>query len=395
MLAPLCLLAALPSLLFAAAPSSASAVASLEHDVLRPRSVTDKLHRQARALYESNSVVAERATVCNGHAELCDRSYGNVTFIGAHDSYAVSSTDIAANQDQNVTTQLNDGIRMLQLQVHVQASELRLCHSSCLLLDAGLLTTYLSEVNTWVVANPTEVVSILIVNIDGASASQYGSAFEASELSKRAYSPSKATTAVSDWPTLGTLIDAGTNVVVFMDNKADFTTVPYVIDEFVNMAEDAYNVLENSFNCTVSRSNGVPANQLILTNHFLDVGSGSSSIVIPDKNNIVQTNSASGTGSVGLGAQTCAALHGRYPNFILVDFYGSSNGEVFDVAANANGVSLPTNTIAKYTGGNTTSTSSAASPSTTVQSLSSAPPSTTFPWVAAMGAMAGMAVAIL
>lgn len=170
---------------------------------------------------------------------------------------------------------------------------------------------------------------------------------------------------------------------------------------------------------------------------FLDVGSGSSSsehssappplqahltlslssVVIPDKNNIVQTNSASGTGSVGLGAQTCAALHGRYPNFvsflcavsqkervhhshlsssqILVDFYGSSNGEVFEVAANANGVSLPTNTIAKYTGGNTTSTSSAASPSTTVQSLSSAPPSTTFPWVAAMGAMAGMAVAIL
>lgn len=32
------------------------------------------------------------------------------------------------------------------------------------------------------------------------------------------------------------------------------------------MAEDAYNVLENSFNCTVSRSKGVPANQLILTN---------------------------------------------------------------------------------------------------------------------------------
>jgi hypothetical protein len=49
------------------------------------------------------------ATVCNGHAEvctyrlrltpqfvefpattqLCDRSYGNITYVGAHDSYAV------------------------------------------------------------------------------------------------------------------------------------------------------------------------------------------------------------------------------------------------------------------------------------------------------------------
>ena len=27
-----------------------------------------------------------RPTVCNGRSELCNRSYGNVTFIGAHDS---------------------------------------------------------------------------------------------------------------------------------------------------------------------------------------------------------------------------------------------------------------------------------------------------------------------
>jgi len=26
-------------------------------------------------------VPERRATVCNGHAELCDRSYGNVTFL--------------------------------------------------------------------------------------------------------------------------------------------------------------------------------------------------------------------------------------------------------------------------------------------------------------------------
>lgn len=33
--------------------------------------------------------LTRRATVCNGHAELCSRSFGNVTFVGAHDSYAV------------------------------------------------------------------------------------------------------------------------------------------------------------------------------------------------------------------------------------------------------------------------------------------------------------------
>lgn len=39
-----------------------------------------------------------RATVCNGHAELCDRSYGNVTVVGAHDSYAVGVNNRAQPQ---------------------------------------------------------------------------------------------------------------------------------------------------------------------------------------------------------------------------------------------------------------------------------------------------------
>jgi len=46
-----------------------------------------------------------------------------------------------------------------------------------LLLDAGLLSTYLTDVNTWAVANPTEVISILIVNSDGVNAATFGAAF--------------------------------------------------------------------------------------------------------------------------------------------------------------------------------------------------------------------------
>lgn len=30
-----------------------------------------------------------RATTCNGSSDLCNRSFGNVTFVGTHDSYAV------------------------------------------------------------------------------------------------------------------------------------------------------------------------------------------------------------------------------------------------------------------------------------------------------------------
>lgn len=35
-----------------------------------------------------------RATVCNGHAELCEKGYGSVSFVGAHDSYAIGSRSL-------------------------------------------------------------------------------------------------------------------------------------------------------------------------------------------------------------------------------------------------------------------------------------------------------------
>jgi hypothetical protein len=55
------------------------------------------------------------ADVCNGHAELCERLYSNVTFLGTHNSFGVGDS-IAANQNKDVTAQLNDGIRTMTIQ---------------------------------------------------------------------------------------------------------------------------------------------------------------------------------------------------------------------------------------------------------------------------------------
>jgi hypothetical protein len=46
---------------------------------------------------------------------------------------------------------------------------------------------------------------------------------------------------------------------------------------------------------------------------------------------------------------------------MLVDFYTSSSGDVFDVAARLNGVSAPTNEIAPYLAGTSTNTSTTGS----------------------------------
>ena len=49
---------------------------------------------------------------CNGYVELCTRPYGNITYVAAHNSPFVMENNMAANQNLEVTEQLNDGIRM-------------------------------------------------------------------------------------------------------------------------------------------------------------------------------------------------------------------------------------------------------------------------------------------
>lgn len=75
--------------------------------------------------------------LCNGRSELCDRKYGNVTFLGAHDSFAhspnpfarkcscassISATNppaVSRTQEVPLTEQLNLGARLLQAQSHM------------------------------------------------------------------------------------------------------------------------------------------------------------------------------------------------------------------------------------------------------------------------------------
>ncbi|KIM47796.1 hypothetical protein M413DRAFT_439473, partial [Hebeloma cylindrosporum] len=258
-----------------------------------------------------------RATTCNGHAELCNRSFGNVTFVGAHDSYAIGINNLAANQDQTITQQLNDGIRMLQMQAHNASGTIKLCHSSCALYDGGTLEDYLKTVKQWMDANPTEVLSLLIVNIDNLPATSYDPVFKAAGLDTLSYAPSTSPIPASGWPTLGTLIDSNKRLLTFLDNQADLTTVPYLIDEFTNIWETAYNVIDPSFDCNVNRTKGDTSTQMYLINHFLDQLVLGQPVPYIDKLN--QTNAATGAGSLGAQVETCVASYGRPPNFLLVD----------------------------------------------------------------------------
>lgn len=59
----------------------------------------------------SASTPTTGSATCNGYAEFCDRKYSNVTYVVAHNSPFHIAHNAASNQDFDVTTQLNDGIR--------------------------------------------------------------------------------------------------------------------------------------------------------------------------------------------------------------------------------------------------------------------------------------------
>jgi len=317
-------------------------------------------------------IATPRATTCNGHAELCQRGFGNVTFVGAHNSYAVGVNNLATNQDYDVTQQLKDGIRMLQMQVHNKNGAIQLCHTSCALYNGGTLEDYLKKVKSWLDNNPNEVISILMVNSDGFKPSDYDQVFQSTGIAALSYAPTTATLPAADWPTLGSLIDSGKRVVTFMDHGADYSSVPYIIDEFTNIWETAFDVIDPNFDCNVNRTKGDASTQMYLINHFLD------KLVLgqpaPFKEQANVTNSVSGLGSLGQHVQTCVGDHGRNPNFMLVDFYEFGGGSVFQVAASANGVTYsPTSPIVTPLPDTSASSTKASGSSSTGDSNSASP----------------------
>jgi hypothetical protein len=63
----------------------------------------------------------------------------------------------------NTTVQLDAGVRLVSGQVHKKDNEWHLCHSSCDLMDAGKLSTWLSEIKSWLDSNKND--GMLIVHI--------------------------------------------------------------------------------------------------------------------------------------------------------------------------------------------------------------------------------------
>lgn len=295
----------------------------------------------------SSTSTLSSGTACNNSPDLCSRTYDNITHMGAHDSSFLrdSSTgnSVAGTQFYNATHALNAGLRLFQVQVHDLNGTIEMCHTTCALLDAGTLESWLVLIKDWMDSNTNDVVTLLIVNSDSFNASDFASAFESSGISTYGYTPTTSS-ASNSWPTLSDMISSNTRLVTFITNMDADSSYSYLLPEFTYVFETAYEVTAlGGFNCTLDRpstystySDAITAGMLPLMNHF--AYTVAASIEIPDVSDIAITNSASTntTGNLGLHAKTCNSEWSQKPTFVLVDFW--NKGPSIDTADDMNGI---------------------------------------------------------
>lgn len=276
----------------------------------------------------------------------------NITEVCAHNSAFAKRNNAASNQAINIVGQLNDGVRMIQGETHYVNDTIYSCHTSCDILNSGPLADELTTVRHWVENHPYDVVTILLVNSDYTNVQNYISPLMDSGLGPFLYEPLKIPMHRYDWPTYQDIILSGKRVVIFLDYMANQTQVPYILDEFSQMWETPFSPTDENFPCDQQRPPGLNSEQQDLVpyiaNHNLNVqiSLGSSSILIPNFEELDQVNSVNGTqgrnstGALGAMARQCKQRWGRPPAWLLVDFYnyGNFNGSVFEVAAQMNNV---------------------------------------------------------
>jgi len=287
--------------------------------------------------------VSAVSRACNNSPHLCDVSYDEVTHLGAHDApfLAEAWTGFSSfgNQFFNTTVQLDAGVRLLTAQVHVGSkpgTTARDLHSSCTLFDVGSLQDWLWEIRIWLDRNSNEVVTIVLVNLGGASATELEGEYSRADLAHYGWVPpniSEAPAPSSEfnktWPALGAMIDSGQRLVTFVNSLTpDAVNAPYLLREKDFVWENSYAVTAAAdFACAPDRpsntttiSDARDSGKLFLMNHFL-YWQQAFGIQTPDRRVLNDTNSWDGPGGLGKHITKCANEYTRQPTFVLVDFF--------------------------------------------------------------------------
>lgn len=304
---------------------------------------------------------------CNGHVELCDRSYSEVAYPASHNSMAAADEKgwFLAEQPTGIVKSLDDGIRVLlvdtwygqatasgsvitaprsideaekqlglEFGAQVSASLRRtidrvrrepgvgpvepyFCHTVCE-IGATKVAPVLAGVKKWLDENPREVLTWFIQ--DTVTPADTAGLFAEAGLADMTYTHQIGT----PWPTLREMIDSGRRVVVLMENQSGGTQYPWLMAGFEQSQDTPYSFATVAdFNCDPNRG---PADApILLVNHWLASFS----------HLVTNAEKANQRDVLLPRVQQCQKTR-QFPNYIAVNWYNL--GDVFGVVDELNKV---------------------------------------------------------
>jgi hypothetical protein len=256
-------------------------------------------------------------TRCNGHDELCDRRYDEVTYAATHNAFAVKGTYAASNQTRTVLVQLEEGVRGLMLDTHYNAQDVpSYCHGPCAIGQEPLVDG-LRVIRDFLDENPREVVTIIFESY--VSSADTAAAFEASGLIEFV----RRQPLNQPWPTLREMIETNQRLVVLTD--AGFGDYDWYLEQFAYGFQNDY-AAESAADFTCEADRGEESNSLFIMNHFLTRIFGQEELAaMVNPYDVLAPRVAQ-----------CWTETGKRPNFVTVDFY--EIGDLLRVVDEMNGV---------------------------------------------------------